>query len=335
MKVLVTGAAGYIGSHTIIELIKNKHHIEGIDNFSNSKIESLLRVEKITNTSITNHRIDIRNKQDLSVLFNKFKPDAVVHFAGLKSVAESVQNPKLYYENNISGTENLLSVMEDNDCRKLVFSSSATVYGNPQYLPINELHPLKPVNPYGESKLKCEQLIKKWSSLNKENAGISLRYFNPVGAHSSGMIGEDPNGTPNNIMPIISKSVFSNKIIKVYGDDYDTEDGTGERDYIHITDLAHSHLLALEYISDKDGYLNLNVGTGKSTSVINLIQNFEKYTNSKIKYKISARRDGDVAKSWACVKKSKKILGFETIYNIEDAIKSVWNWQTKNPNGYD
>ena len=201
-------------------------------------------------------------------------------------------------------------------------------------MPINELHSLNPVNPYGESKLKCEQLIEKWSASNKQNAAISLRYFNPVGAHSSGIIGEDPNGTPNNIMPIISRSVFSNEIIKVYGDDYDTEDGTGERDYIHITDLAHSHLLALEYISDKNDYLNLNVGTGESTSVISLINSFEKYTNSKIKYKISARRDGDVAKSWACVKKSKKILGFEAIYNIEDAIKSVWNWQTKNPNGY-
>ena len=180
MKVLVTGAAGYIGSHTIIELIKNNHHVEGIDNFSNSKKESLIRVEKITNTSITNHQIDIRNKQDLFKVFSQFKPDAVVHFAGLKSVAESVENPELYYENNIGGTENLLSAMKDNDCRKIVFSSSATVYGHPQYLPINELHSLNPVNPYGESKLKCEQLIEKWSASNKENAAKLFKIENSV-----------------------------------------------------------------------------------------------------------------------------------------------------------
>ncbi|MBP9005581.1 MAG: UDP-glucose 4-epimerase GalE, partial [Candidatus Marinimicrobia bacterium] len=330
-----TGGAGYIGSHTLVELLNQNHEITVIDNLSNSKIESIKRVKTITGKELIFNKIDLCNIIELEKVFSSNQFEAVIHFAGLKAVGESVQKPLLYYYNNITGTINLCQMMIKYDVKNIVFSSSATVYGNPTSVPITEDFPIKPANPYGNTKYIIETILKDIQIANPDWNVIILRYFNPVGAHESGLIGEDPNGIPNNLMPYISQvAVGRLPYLKVYGNDYPTKDGTGIRDYIHVVDLAQGHLKALDKLSTKPGYCIYNLGTGQGYSVLDVITTFEKWSQRKIPYKIVGRRPGDIAECYADPSKANRELAWKAERNLDDMCRDTWNWQKKNPNGY-
>ncbi|NLA22174.1 MAG: UDP-glucose 4-epimerase GalE [Candidatus Marinimicrobia bacterium] len=335
MKILLTGGAGYIGSHTLVELLNQNHEITVIDNLSNSKIESIKRVKTITGKELIFNKIDLCNIIELEKVFSSNQFEAVIHFAGLKAVGESVQKPLLYYYNNITGTTNLCQMMIKYDVKNIVFSSSATVYGNPTSVPITEDFPIKPANPYGNTKYIIETILKDIQIANPNWNVIILRYFNPVGAHESGLIGEDPNGIPNNLMPYISQvAVGRLPYLKVYGNDYPTKDGTGIRDYIHVVDLAQGHLKALDKLLTNPGYCIYNLGTGQGYSVLDVITTFEKWSQRKIPYKIVGRRPGDIAECYADPSKANRELAWKAERNLDDMCRDTWNWQKKNPNGY-
>jgi UDP-glucose 4-epimerase len=333
--ILVTGGAGYIGSHTVVLLIEAGEEVVVFDNFSNSSRESINRVEKIVGKKVEVVEGDIRSHEDLEAVFQKYKIDSVIHFAGLKAVGESVEQPLKYYDNNIHGTVVLCEVMQKYDCKTIVFSSSATVYGDPHTTPITEDFPLSATNPYGKTKLFIEEILRDLYTSDKSWHIALLRYFNPVGAHKSGTIGEDPNGIPNNLMPFISQvAVGKREYLSVFGGDYDTHDGTGVRDYIHVVDLADGHLKALEYLRKEDGLLTVNLGTGNGYSVLDMVKAFEKASGKEVPYKIVDRRPGDVAKCYADPALAKQLLGWEAKRDINEMCEDSWRWQSQNPNGY-
>ena len=336
-KVLVTGGMGYIGSHTVVQLYEAGYEPIIVDNLCNSKPEVLNRIEKITGKRPQFFEIDVRDEEKLDKVFADNEIFAVIHFAGLKSVGESVQKPQLYFDNNIGSTEVLLRVMEKHGCKNIVFSSSATVYGNPERVPIYEIDKVGPTtNPYGETKLRIEFLLKDLAKKDSSWNIVLLRYFNPIGAHKSGLIGEDPQGIPNNLMPYITQvAVGKLAQLRVFGNDYDTPDGTGVRDYIHVDDLAHGHILSLKKIEEKPGLLIYNLGTGKGTSVLELVHAFEEANNIKIPYQIVERRPGDIAECYANADKAFKEMGFKCTRSIVDACRDSWNWQKNNPKGFD
>jgi UDP-glucose 4-epimerase len=336
MTILVTGGAGYIGSHTILELLKNNHDIVVLDNFSNSSIVSLERVGDLVGKNIKIIEGDVRCSKTLEFIFKQYSISSVIHFAGLKSVSESINEPLKYYDNNVYGSIQLLKYMKRFNVKNIVFSSSATVYGNPKSLPIREDAPTtKPENPYGSSKLIVEGILKDWFKSDNSISITILRYFNPVGAHQSGKIGEDPNGIPNNLMPLICQTALGiNKKLKIYGDDYDTFDGTGVRDYIHVCDLARGHLEALEHFLDKPSLNIYNLGTGEGTSVQQLINVFENVNGMKIKTLKTSRRSGDVPACYADVTKIKRDIGWEASYGLNEMCQDSWLWQKNNPKGY-
>jgi len=338
-KILITGGAGYIGSHTLIELHQAGYDFVVYDNLSNSSTESLKRVEKIINKSIIFEEGDIRDKKALQEVFTKYDIDSVIHFAGLKAVGESVAKPIEYYDNNVNGTLVLLDVMKEFNCKKIVFSSSATVYGDPASTPIREDFPVGgTTNPYGTSKYMIERILEDVYIGDNGFKIVILRYFNPVGAHESGTIGEDPNGIPNNLMPFISQTaVGKREFLSVFGGDYDTEDGTGVRDYIHVVDLAYGHVKAIDYINNQqteEKPLIVNLGTGKGYSVLDMVKAFEKASQKEVPHKIVDRRPGDIAKCFADPSYAKEVLGWEAKRTIEQMCKDSWNWQSQNPNGY-
>lgn len=335
MKILVTGGAGYIGSHTCVELLNENYDVVVLDNLSNSSEESLNRVKTITGKPLAFYNADLLNKKQISYVFSEHKIDAVIHFAGLKAVGESVLIPLKYFHNNITGTLNLLAVMNDFNAKNIVFSSSATVYGDPASLPIKEDFPLSATNPYGRTKLMIEEILQDIYRSDKNWNIALLRYFNPVGAHKSGEIGEDPCGIPNNLVPYISQ-VAQGFLpwLSVFGNDYDTPDGTGVRDYIHVVDLALGHIKTLAKLFTRPGLLIYNLGTGSGYSVLEMIKGFEAASNKKIPYKIVERRPGDIAACWADPAKAKKELGWKADKTLIDMCKDTWNWQKKNPKGY-
>jgi len=338
-KILITGGAGYIATHTLIELNIANYDFVVLDNFSNSNREALCRVEKIINKKIDFIQADTRDRKALEKVFTKYKIDSVIHFAGLKSVGQSVANPIEYYDNNIIGTIRLLEVMKEFNCKKIVFSSSATVYGNPSFCPINENFPVgSTTNPYGTSKYMIERILEDLYISDNSFKIVILRYFNPVGAYENGSIGEDPNEIPNNLMPYIAQvAVEKLECLSIFGDDYNTKDGTGVRDYIHVQDLANAHVKAIDYInSSKYDFKNstINIGTGIGYSVFDIIRAYEKASGKKIPYKITSRRAGDIASCYSNPTKAKKILNWEAKRSLEDMCKSSFNWQSKNPNGY-
>lgn len=332
--ILVTGGAGFIGSHTCVELIAAGYQVVVYDNFNNSHPEALSRIEKITGKSLIAIKGDICNQALLEQTIRQYKCDSVIHFAGLKAVGESVNNPLYYYENNVAGTLSLLRAMENSGIYRLVFSSSATVYGNPQQLPIKEDHSLSPKSPYGRTKLFIEEILRDiYSAEPNWRIGI-LRYFNPVGAHESGLIGEDPLGTPNNLMPFIAQVAIGRlDTLNIWGSDYDTHDGTGVRDYIHVVDLAIGHLRALEKL-DTPQCFTLNLGTGKGYSVVDVLNSFEESSNRKINHIYSPRRPGDIASCYADTSLAKETLNWTAKRTLDDMCRDTWNWQKMNPTGY-
>lgn len=332
--ILVTGGTGYIGSHTCIELINAGYELVVFDNLSNSSLMALERVEQITGRAISFIQGDICSLSDLERVFEQYKIKAVMHFAGLKAVGESVQQPLKYYKNNVLGTLNLLEVMHKYGCKQIVFSSSATVYGEPKEVPIKEDSELYATNPYGRTKLMVEEILRDLYSSDNEWAITLLRYFNPVGAHSSGLIGEDPKGIPNNLMPFISQvAVGKRKELSVFGGDYPTQDGTGVRDYIHVVDLAKGHVKALQAMHEPN--LNvINLGTGQGYSVLDMVKAFEKASGCTIPYKITERRAGDISECYADPTLAEEVLDWRAEKTLEDMCKDTWNWQSKNPEGY-
>jgi len=335
MKILITGGAGYIGSHTCVELLEKNHEIVVVDNLSNSKKESLKRIESITGKSLIFYKADLRDRDRLKKIFHKHPVDAVIHFAGLKAVGESVQIPLEYYHNNITGTLTLCEVMQESGVKSLVFSSSATVYGDPETVPIREDFPVGATNPYGRTKLMIEEILRDLHVSDPEWRIALLRYFNPVGAHPSGEIGEDPNGIPNNLMPFIAQvAVGKLPELKVFGKDYTTPDGTGVRDYIHVVDLAKGHLQALEKLNTATGVYTYNLGTGKGYSVLEMVRAFEKACGKKIPYQITKRRPGDIAECYADPTLALKELGWKTEKTLDDMTADTWRWQSKNPEGF-
>lgn len=337
MNILVTGGAGYIGSHTVIELVNAGHDVVIVDNLVNSSRKSLDRVEKIINKKIKFYEVDIRNRDNLEKVFAENKFDCCIHFAGLKAVGESVSMPWEYYDNNINGTLVLLDVLRKNDCKNIIFSSSATVYGTPAMIPITEECPKgQCTNPYGQTKSMLEQIMMDMQKADPEWNMVLLRYFNPIGAHKSGTIGESPNGIPNNLMPYITQvAVGKLKELGVFGNDYDTPDGTGVRDYIHVVDLANGHVKALKAIENKCGLAIYNLGTGQGYSVLDLVKAFEEANGIKVPYVIKPRRPGDIATCYSDPSKAEKELGWKAQYGIKDMCRDAWKWQKQNPNGYD
>ena len=337
MKVLLAGGAGYIGSHTAIELTKLGHEIIIADNFSNSKPEAVKRVRTILGKDFPFYEIDIADKPALEALFEKEKPEAVVHFAGYKAVGESVEKPVAYYRNNLDTTLTLLETMKKYGCRNLIFSSSATVYGTPERVPIPETATVGGcTNPYGWTKYMIEIILQGAAHADSELSVVLLRYFNPVGAHESGLIGEDPQGIPNNLMPYISQvAIGKRECLSVYGNDYPTKDGTGVRDYIHVVDLARGHAYAIDYAAAHNGVEIFNLGTSVGYSVLDMVHAFEEASGAKVPYKITARRAGDVAECYADATKSREVLGWKAEKTLADMCRDSWNWQSKNPNGYD
>jgi len=335
MTVLVTGGAGYIGSHTCIELIQAGHDILVLDNLANSSRESLRRVEAIVDQSIPFVEGDIRDAVLLDRLFNEHNIDSVIHFAGLKAVGESTEIPLDYYENNVWGTVNLLQVMKRHDITNIVFSSSATVYGDPHTVPIQEDFPLSATNPYGRSKLMIEDILRDLAKSDDRWQVALLRYFNPVGAHKSGTIGEDPNGRPNNLMPFITQ-VAIGKLpeLNVFGSDYDTPDGTGVRDYIHVVDLAKGHVKAIEKLASKPGCVAYNLGTGIGYSVLQMVKAFEEASGREVPYKLVARRPGDIACCYADPAFAESELGWKAEKGLKEMVEDSWRWQSENPQGY-
>lgn len=337
-KILVTGGAGYIGSHTLIELIAAGFTPVVYDNLSNSSPASLARVQQIVGQSIEFIEGDILDTQLLAKTFAAHDFTAVIHFAGLKAVGESVAKPLWYYQNNVAGTLNLLDAMAKAQVKNLIFSSSATVYGDPEALPIVESSPRSATNPYGQSKLMIEYMLEDLAKSDNHWQLISLRYFNPIGAHHTGTIGENPNGIPNNLMPYVSQvAVGKLPQLSVFGNDYDTVDGTGVRDYIHVVDLAKGHVAALQYLENQTqlGFEPINLGTGKGTSVLELVNAFIKTTNQPVPYSIAPRRPGDIASCYASSDKAKHLLGWQAEFDIERMCTDTWRWQSQNPNGYD
>ena len=332
--ILVTGGAGYIGSHTVVELIGEGYPLVVLDNLCNSSKASIERVEKITGIKVEFVEGDICDPQFLTKLFNTYCFESVIHFAGLKAVGESVSDPLRYYENNVGGTVNLLRIMNRFGCKSIVFSSSATVYGDPHNVPITEDFPLSAANPYGASKLMVEDILRDlYKSDSSWNIAL-LRYFNPIGAHPSGLIGEDPNGVPNNLLPFIAQ-VAIGKLPKlsVFGDDYPTKDGTGVRDYLHVVDLAKGHVKALKAFKSHP-FFTVNLGTGKGYSVLEMINTFKTVSNKKIPFEIKPRRAGDVAECYASPHKAKEVLNWTAELGLEEMCHDTWNWQSQNPNGY-
>ena len=336
MRILVTGGAGYIGSHTVVELQNAGYEVVVIDNLSNSSEKSLERVAKITGKPVPFHKIDILDRNALNDLFEKEKIDACIHFAGLKAVGESVSKPWEYYENNIAGTLTLVDVMRKHNCKNIIFSSSATVYGDPAFIPITEECPKGTcTNPYGWTKSMLEQILSDIQRADPEWNVVLLRYFNPIGAHKSGLIGENPNGIPNNLMPYITQvAVGKREKLTVFGNDYDTHDGTGVRDYIHVVDLAVGHVKALKKIEEKAGLKIYNLGTGVGYSVLDIVKNFEEATGVKIKYEIGPRRPGDIATCYSNADKAYRELGWKAENGIREMCADSWNWQKNNPEGY-
>lgn len=336
MNVLVTGGAGYIGSHTAIELISEENNVIIVDNLSNSSHIVIDRIEEITGSKVKFYNIDTRNKEELRKVFEENDIDSVIHFAALKAVGESVQKPLEYYHNNLINTLTVLELMKEYKVDKFVFSSSATVYGSPKSCPIKEDFPLSTTNPYGATKLMVEDMLRDICNVDKDFNVAILRYFNPIGAHHSGRIGEEPNGIPNNLMPYITKVAIGElKQLSVFGDDYNTHDGTGVRDYIHVSDLATGHVKALEKLNKKPGLVTYNLGTGTGYSVLDIVKAFEEVNNVEIPYQIAPRRAGDIAMCYADPTKAKEELGWVAKYDIKQMCKDSWNWQSNNPKGYE
>ena len=335
MKVLVTGGAGYIGSHMCVELLQSGYEVVVLDNLSNSSAKSLDAVQRITQKSLTFHEADLRDEAALSDVFEQHEIGAVLHFAGLKAVGESVAKPLSYYDNNVNGTLRLLEAMQKAEVRTIVFSSSATVYGIPEEMPIREDFPTGPINPYGRSKLQVEDILRDLAASDPEWRITLLRYFNPIGAHASGEIGEDPNDIPNNLLPYISQVAIGRlDQLNVFGDDYDTPDGTGIRDYIHVLDLVRGHLKALEYLKEHQGVHTYNLGTGRGYSVLEMLAAFEKASNRAIPHRIVARRPGDAAVSYADPSKACMDLGWRAELGLERMCEDVWRWQSNYPDGF-
>lgn len=336
MNILVTGGAGYIGSHACVELLQAGHQVIVVDNLSNSKEEALRRVQALTGRPLTFYRVDLRDRQALEVVFAANRIDAVIHFAGMKAVGESVAIPLTYYHNNFTGTVILCQVMAEQGVKTLVFSSSATVYGEPSSVPITEDARLAPTNPYGRSKYFIEEMLRDLYRSDPEWRISVLRYFNPVGAHPSGQIGEDPNGIPNNLMPYVAQvAVGKLPELRVFGNDYPTPDGTGIRDYIHVVDLAIGHLAALDKLAEKPGVIIHNLGTGRGYSVLEVVRTFEQASGRKIPFKIVGRRPGDVAVTYADPTKARDELGWVAQRDLFDMCADTWRWQSNNPRGYE
>jgi UDP-glucose 4-epimerase len=336
LQILITGGAGYIGSHTCVELLNAGYEIVIMDNLSNSKLESINRIRQITGKDFKFYQVNLLDYVGLDTIFSENQIDAVIHFAGLKAVGESVNLPLWYYKSNISGTIQLCEVMKKYSVKKLVFSSSATVYGTPEFVPIHEEFSLGATNPYGRTKQMIEEILRDLNVSDPEWSVALLRYFNPIGAHKSGLIGEDPNGTPNNLLPYISQvAVGKLNELKIFGNDYPSKDGTGVRDYIHVVDLALGHLSALEKVLGSKGVEAYNLGTGKGYSVLEMIQAFEKVSARKVPYQIVDRRPGDIGICYANPTKAKNKLGWVAKKGIEEMCEDTWRWQIKNPNGYE
>lgn len=336
MKILVTGGAGYIGSHTTLELLGAGHDVVVVDNLDNSSEESLRRVEKLSGKKIVFHKIDMCDADALDTVFAKHTIDAVIHFAGLKAVGESVEKPVLYYYNNLVSTLNLCESMTRHNVRQLVFSSSATVYGDPVSVPIDETASIGATNPYGNTKVMIEDILTDLAATNQGWRISLLRYFNPIGAHESGEIGEDPNGIPNNLLPFVAQvAVGKREQLSVFGDDYDTPDGTGVRDYIHVVDLAKGHLAALTHPASENSAEAYNLGCGQGYSVLEVIRAFEVASGKPIPYKIVDRRPGDIAMCYANPEKAQRELEWKAELSLEDACRDTWNWQSQNPNGFE
>ena len=336
MAILVTGGAGYIGSHTCVELLNEGYEVVVVDNLCNSSEKSLERVEQITGKKVTFYKVDLLDREALTEVFEKEQIDSVIHFAGLKAVGESVSKPLEYYHNNITGTLILCDVMRKFGCKNIVFSSSATVYGDPAFIPITEECPKgQCTNPYGQTKSMLEQILTDLNVADSEWNVILLRYFNPIGAHKSGLIGEDPKGLPNNLVPYIAQvAVGKLEHLNVFGNDYDTHDGTGVRDYIHVVDLAIGHVRAIEKLKDKEGVLIYNLGTGNGYSVLDVVKAYEKASGREVKYIIQPRRPGDIATCYAEASKALKELNWKAERGIEEMCEDSWRWQSGNPNGY-
>jgi UDP-glucose 4-epimerase len=333
--ILITGGAGYIGSHTCVELLAAGHEVVVVDNLCNSRIEALKRVEKITGKPVPLVIADLNDRDALRKIFSVHPIDAVIHFAGLKAVGESVAKPLLYYRNNVCGSIALFETMAEAGVKRLVFSSSATVYGDPHAVPIREDFPLSATNPYGRTKLMIEDILRDMTVSDPLWRIALLRYFNPVGAHESGLIGEDPNGIPNNLIPFVSQvAVGRLKELSVFGNDYPTHDGTGVRDYIHVVDLADGHLAALEALDRHDATLTVNLGTGQGYSVLDIVQTFEKANDRSVPYRIAGRRPGDIAACYADPSLAYELIGWRALRDLETMCRDAWRWQSMNPNGY-
>lgn len=337
MKILVTGGTGYIGSHTVVELLNNNHEVVIIDNLYNSSANVIKRIVEITGKNVEFYNADIRNYDDLDEICSQYTFDCCIHFAGLKAVGESVADPILYYDNNVTGTINLIKSLSKNGCKNLIFSSSATVYGVPQNIPISEDHPIgQATNPYGQTKIIIERILTDlYNSDNSWNI-VLLRYFNPIGAHKSSKIGENPFGVPNNLMPYITQvAVGKREHLNIFGNNYETKDGTCIRDYIHVVDLAKGHVAALKNINQNKGLGVYNLGTGNGYSVLDVLKTFEKASNVKIPYKYAPKRDGDITINYANSTKAQKELDWKAENTLEDMCRDSWNWQKNNPNGYE
>ncbi|MBQ8080161.1 MAG: UDP-glucose 4-epimerase GalE [Oscillospiraceae bacterium] len=333
-KILVTGGAGFIGSHTCVEFLESGYEVVVLDNLSNSKEESLRRVEQITGKKVTFYKADMRDAAAMKQIFAENEIDAVVHFAGLKAVGESVEKPLEYYENNLNGTFVLLAAMREAGCKRFVFSSSATVYGMHNPVPYVEDMPTSATNPYGYTKVMIEQILHDCCNADPEFSVVALRYFNPIGAHKSGLIGEDPNGIPNNLLPYIGQvAVGKREQLSVFGNDYDTPDGTGVRDYIHVVDLAKGHVCAIEYAAGHKGFMPINLGTGNGISVLEMVEAYSKACGFPIKYRIAPRRAGDIATSYADASRAKELLGWEAHETLETMCEDSWRFMQRNPNG--
>lgn len=333
MRVLLTGGAGYIGSHTVVEMVESGNDIVIYDNLCNSNITVLERLEKITGKKVPFERGDVRDYERTLEVLKYWQVDAVVHFAGLKAVGESVEKPLDYYDNNVCGTVTLLGAMNAVGVKRIIFSSSATVYGTPQYLPLDEQHPLSVTNPYGRTKLQIEEILADLCVSDPEWSAVCLRYFNPIGAHKSGLIGENPRGIPNNLLPYVAQ-VAAGKLsmVNVFGNDYDTPDGTGVRDYIHVVDLAKGHVNAVQYSLTHKGWVAINLGTGVGYSVLDIIHAYEKVSKKQIPYKIVSRRAGDVGSCWANPRRAYELLGWKSQHGLQDMCLSSWNFQKNNTN---
>jgi len=335
MKVLVTGGAGFIGSHTVLEMLQEGHEVTVLDNMHNASPESLKRVQKLSGKEVTFSEVDLLDVPGMEAIFAATEYDAVIHFAGLKAVGESVAKPLLYYENNIAGTVNLLNVMTKYNCTNIVFSSSATVYGDPASVPVTESFPTMGTNPYGRTKLFIEQILTDLYKSDSSWNVVLLRYFNPVGAHKSGLIGEDPKGIPNNLMPFIQQvAVGKREALSVFGSDYPTKDGTGVRDYIHVVDLAKGHTAALRKLSSSPGCVTYNLGTGVGYSVLEMLKEYEKASGKQLQHKLADRRPGDVAVVYGDASLALKELGWKAELGLTEMCEDSWRWISNNPDGY-